>query len=99
MQELSANVVEENLVVGGGFRIERGWVDGGELLLEVVQGSDLSLCAGSRIVFELRVILMQPGGGTLGWRELEEDVLEVLAAEIVEGLAGAVGGDVLRLCW
>ncbi len=41
---------------------------------------------------------MQPGGSTFGRRKLEENVLEVLAAEIVERLVAAVGREVLRVC-
>ena len=56
------------------------------------------LQAGCGDVLELRVVLVQAGGGALRGIELEEDLLEVLVGEIVEGLGGAVGADALGRC-
>ena len=94
-EELAANVVEEDLVVGGDVGVERGGVDGEELLLVGVEGGDLLLDVGGGVVLELGVVLMQASLRADGGGEVEVDVGEELVGDEVEGLGCAVGGEAL----
>ncbi len=95
VRSCAADVVEEDLAVGGDGGVEGGGVDGFDLLLVVVEGGDLFLDGGGGVVFELGVVLVEADGGAGGGGEVEVDVGEVLVGEEVEGLDGAVGGEVL----
>ena len=46
-EQVGADVVEQDGVVGGGSSVESGGVDGGELLLEVVERGDFFLDAAA----------------------------------------------------
>ncbi len=83
------------MIVRRGFGIERFGVDGQELLFVVMQRRNILLLAGGGVVLKLRVVVMQAGRGASRWGVLEVDVVEVLLCQIVEGLVGTVGGEVL----
>jgi hypothetical protein len=93
-EQLGADAVDEDLEVCGVAGVERGGVDGGELLVDGVQPGDLGSGGGGAVVFELGVVLVEAGGGSGGGVEAKV-VLEVLPGEEVEGLRGAVGGETL----
>ena len=83
-EQLRADVVEQDVAVGGDGGVERGGVDGLDLLLVVVERGDLLLDAGGGVVFELVVVLVQAGAGAGGGGEVEVDVGEVLVGEEVK---------------
>ncbi len=94
-EELAADVVEEDVTVAGDGGVEGGGVDGFDFFLVGAEGGDffLDVCGGA--VFELIVVLMQAGGCARGWGVVEVDVGEVFVGDEVEGLNGAVGGEML----
>ena len=94
-EELAADVVEEDLAVAGDRGVEGGWVDGFYFLFVGVEGGDFFLDVGGGVVLELVVVLVEAVLGADGGGEVEVDFGEVLVGEEVEGLDGAVGGEVL----
>ncbi len=98
VRRCAADVVEEDFAVGGDGGIKGRGVDGFDFFLVGVECGDLLLDIRSRVVFELGVVLMEACRGAGGGGEVEVDVREILVGEEVEGLEGAVGGEVLGVC-
>ncbi len=95
MQEVKADAVEQDGAVGGLLGVESGGLDGGDLPLPVVEGGGFLCDIRGGVILELRVVLVETGGGAGGGLEVEVDLVEVLVGEEVEGLGGAIGGGAL----
>ena len=83
------------MIVGCDVGVERGGIDCGELLLVSVEGGDLFLNTGGRVVFELVVVLVESGLRACRGGEVEVDVGEELFGDDVEGLGCSIGGEAL----
>ncbi len=90
-------LLRRSLAVAGDRGVEGGWVDGFYFFFVGVEGGDLFLDVCGGVVLELVVVLVETVLGADGGGEVEVDFGEVLVGDEIEGLHGAVGGDVLRL--
>ena len=77
-EQLALDLREHQFAVGHLGRIQPRSIETFHALLNRVQRHHLRIHRGSRIVFELRVVLMEPGCGARRRLELEEHVAEVI---------------------
>ncbi len=76
-----ANVVQQDIAIRRGLRIQRARVDRRNLLFPLMQRSDFLRDACSRVVLKLRVVLVQARGGARRRRKFKIDLLKYCSAQ------------------